>query len=141
MKNTLTLKAQIKAPKENLYPYFLDFQKFGALHPLITKVTKTGINKFHINESVLLLGFIPMKPIYSVEVTEDNGAIIYKSNVKKGVDLHIRITFDEDLKSGLTTITETIHVYAIRIVAIILLKTMKSAHTALFDNLKKEFNN
>jgi hypothetical protein len=140
MKNTLILKVKIQAPQEKLYPYFLDFQKFGALHPLITKVTKTGINTFHINESVLLLGFIPMKPVYSVEVTEENGAILYHSNVKKGVDLKIRITFDEDHNSGLTTITETIHVNAIRLVAIILLKTMKTAHAALFDNLKKEFN-
>ncbi|MCE3279757.1 MAG: hypothetical protein K0S44_1948 [Bacteroidetes bacterium] len=140
MKNTLTLNAKIKAPKENLYPYFLDFQKFGDLHPLITKVTKTGINKFHIYESVLLLGFIPMKPNYPVEVTEENGAIIYNSNVKKGVDLHIKITFEEDLHTGLTTITETVNVKAMRLVAIILLNTMKKAHSQLFDKLKNQFH-
>jgi hypothetical protein len=38
-------------------------EKLGELHPLVTKVTKTGANTFLINESVLLLGFIPMKPL------------------------------------------------------------------------------
>lgn len=138
--NTLTLKAQIKAPKEKLYPYFRDFEKFGNLHPLITKVTKTGINTFHINESVLLLGFIPMKPNYSVEVNQNNGMIMYNSNVKKGVDLHIVITFEEHHQSGVTTVTETINVKSNRLIAMILLKTMKTAHQQLFDKLKKQFS-
>jgi hypothetical protein len=139
MENTLILKVQINAPKEKLYPYFLDFEKFGSLHPLITKVTKTGSNTFQINERVLLMGFIPMKPNYAVEVIEENGAIIYNSNVKKGVDLHILITFEEDLHTGTTTVTETINIKAIRLVAVILLNTMRTAHTKLFDNLKKQF--
>lgn len=139
MENTLILKTEINAPKEKLYAYFLDFEKFGNLHPLITKVTKTGINTFHINESVLLLGFIPMKPTYSVEVTEHNGMIIYNSNVKKGVDLNILITFEEDLQAGVTTVTETVNIKAIRLIALVLLKTMKTAHSQLFDKLKHQF--
>ncbi|MCW3072240.1 MAG: hypothetical protein JWO44_2130 [Bacteroidetes bacterium] len=134
--HSITLQARIKASTTLLYPYFLDFEKFGELHPLIQKVTKTGINTFHINESVLLLGFIPMKPHYPAEVTEHEGTIVYNSHVRKGVDLEIRFSFSEG-RQGCTTITERVEVTANAIIARILLHTIRKAHTDIFRALEK----
>ncbi|MCW3103990.1 MAG: hypothetical protein JWO09_2430 [Bacteroidetes bacterium] len=137
--HSITLHTRIKAAKAELYPYFLDFEKFGELHPLMQKVTKTGTNTFYINESVLLLGFIPMKPEYTVEVAETDGTITYNSHVRKGVDLQIRFSFSED-GNGYTTITEQVDVKAITVIARILLHTIKKAHTDIFRSLERLMN-
>jgi len=134
--HSITLKTRIKAAKADLYPYFHDFEKFGELHPLMKKVTKTGTKTFYVNESVLLLGFIPMKPEYSVEVVENGGTIIYNSHVRKGVDLQIRFSFSEH-GDGYTTITEQVDVTAIAVIARILLYTIKKAHTDIFRALER----
>lgn len=135
--HSLTLNARIKAPVKTLYPYFVEFEKFGALHPLMTKITKTGENTFFVNESVLLLGFIPMKPSYTAKVIEKDGSVIYISNVRKGVDLEIRFTFSEDPESGITLITEEVDVAANRIIAKILLNTIEKAHLEIFRKLEQ----
>jgi hypothetical protein len=135
----LILNYSFDASIKQIYPHFMEFEKFGELHPFFTKVTRTGHNMFHINESVLLFGFIPMNPRYMVEVLENNGEITYRSNVRKGVDLEIRLTFLEDA-GGKTLLTEEVNVRANRIIAFILLRTIKKAHIRLFERLQNTVN-
>jgi hypothetical protein len=134
--HSITLSARINGSREELSEHFRDLEKFGKLHPLIRKVTMTGSNTFLINESLLLLGFIPMKPEYSAEVIEADGCIIYNSHVKKGVDLRIIFSFSTD-PEGYTTITERVDVSANVLVARILLHTIQKAHTEIFRALEK----
>lgn len=131
----LALSSRIKASRDKLYPYFFEFEKFGELHPLMQKITRTGPNTFFVNESVLLLGFIPMKPRYTAEVQEKDGAVVYISRVRKGVNLEIRFTFTEEA-GGITLIREEVKVWANRIIAKILVNTIKKAHLEIFRKLE-----
>ncbi|MDF2438097.1 MAG: hypothetical protein K0Q95_2473 [Bacteroidota bacterium] len=135
---SLKITHLFKTKPEVIFPHFLEFEKFGAFHPYFKKVTKTGLNVFHVNEQVLLLGFIPMKPEYKVEVEESNGCVIYKSKVRTGVDLTIKFSFEP--KGDHTLLTETVDVEANPIIAYILLKTIQKAHLDLFKRLESSVN-
>jgi hypothetical protein len=131
---SLKLTHLFKSSKELIYSHFLEFERFGAFHPYFKKVTKTGLNVFHVNEQVLLLGFIPMKPEYKVEVEESEGCVIYRSMVRPGVDLTIKFSFEP--RGTETLLTEIVTVKANPVIAYILLKTIKKAHLDLFQRLQ-----
>jgi hypothetical protein len=135
---SIILSSRFNAPVAKLYPHYNELEKFGNLHPLITKVTPKGNNTFLINENLLLLGFIPMKPEYSAEVIEKDGKIFYYSKVKKNVDLEISFSFKEE--NGTTVITEEVKVEGNALVAAILLKTIRKAHSEIFIRLRKLVN-
>lgn len=131
----LVIHKRINCPAESLYSHFQEFEKFGALHPFFTRVTKTAENIFFVNERVLLFGFLPMEPQYSVEVHEMKGAIRYLSEVRKNVKLEINFSFEE--KDHYTDITEVVTVKTNRIIAMILLNTIEKAHSEIFRKLEK----
>ena len=144
-KRTLTLVHEVKSPQELTYSYFIDFEKFGKIHPAIkeTKKIKEPIGNsmgiYAIKESIRLYGFIPLHPEYTAEVIEiEKGkTIVYTSRVKKSVYLEINFSFSES-ETGSTIIREEVTLTGNRLICSILRSQMKKAHLQLIENLKKE---
>lgn len=134
---SLELTYSINLPLADIYDHFLDLKKFGKLHPYMTDIKETSPNKFTIYEKLLLWGFIPMKPVYTAEVSEPekNKHILYTSHVKKGVDLKIHFRFSENAEKTAVSLTETIEVFANPLVASMFLNLIKKAHKKLVKNL------
>ncbi len=146
MKQSIVLDHAIKCTKEQAYSYFIDFEKFGKIHPVIHTVTQietqkgNSKGKYFIKESIVLFGFIKMNPEYTAEVFEiDTGnKIKYISQVKPGVDLEINFEFS-DWENGFgTVIKEEVIVTANVIVCNILLKQIKKIHLDLITNLERD---
>jgi len=144
VKQSIILNHAIKCNKERAYSYFIDFEKFGKIHPVIHTVTQiepqTGNSKgkYFIKESIVLFGFIKMNPEYTAEVfeVEQGNKIQYTSQVKPGVFLEINLEFS-DWENGFgTIIKEEVTVTANPIICSILLKQIKKIHLDLIKNLE-----
>lgn len=133
----LTLKYTINKPLSEVYPHFSDLRKFGKLHPYMINIEEIKPGKFRIYEKLKLYGFIPMKPVYTSEVSEPekNKHLLYTAHVKKGVDLKIHLRFMENEKRTAVTLTETIEVYSYGLIASMFLSLIKKAHQKLVENL------
>jgi hypothetical protein len=132
---TLIIEHKLKANIKEIYPIIFDLEKFGSFHPYMTKVSKTGENLYLIQENVKILGFLPMKPVYSARVHEYQSGILYTSKLKKGVDLKISFDFIENWTENQTIVRETIEISANKIVGSILLATMQKAHLIVFQSI------
>jgi hypothetical protein len=131
---SIVITYKIQAGRNEIYPYILEMEKFGSLHPLMIKVTQMGNNKYQIEERVKLFGFIPMKPVYVAEVSEQNNGIVYISEVKKGTDLKITFHFSEN-GDGETSVTETVEISGNPLAAAILINTIKKSHAEVFKSI------
>ena len=143
---TAVLIHELKCNSEKAYSYFIDFEKFGKLHPVIkeTKKIKAGsgdtIGEYAIKEFIFLFGFIPLRPRYNATVieTEKGKKIKYTSQVKKGIYLEIVFEFSESTDKNSCAIKEEITIRGKHSTSKILLKQMKKKHLILVENLKKE---
>jgi hypothetical protein len=71
-----------------------DFVQFGEYHPYMVKVTPLGPSpgggaRYHIDEEITLLGVIPQRPAYDVEVFARDGVVEYRSRVNAALSLKI----------------------------------------------------
>jgi hypothetical protein len=144
-KRTLILTHEVKAPVEIAYSYFIDFEKFGSIHPAIKETKRikepagNSMGIYSIKEAVLLYGFIPLHPKYTAEVfeVEKGNKILYTSRVKKSVYLEINFLFSKS-ETGSTIIREEVILTGNGLICSLLRGQMKKAHLKLVENLKKE---
>ncbi len=140
----LTLRHEIKCPKEKAYSYFIDFEKFGKIHPVIKETNQikapvgNSMGIYSIKEHIFLFGFIPLNPIYNAEVIEDEKGrrILYTSQVKKNLYLEIAFLFSEE--SDKTIIKEEITITGNSLICLMFMRQIKKMHLRLIENLKKE---
>ena len=139
MPRTLTLEYSYD---KNVYDTFLQLEKFGELHPNMTRVVELGkpephITGYEIFEDVTLFGFIKMKPRYKAKVVEvEKGKHIqYLSHVQDGIFLAINFYFTEN--AGKYIVREEIEITGNPIIAMVLMGIIKKAHTQIHESLKK----
>lgn len=125
-----------------VYDSILNFKKFGEFHPYMVNVhelKKTATNgiEYQVNEEVLLLGFLKMRPEYNVEVLEieKDKHVRYVSNVKGGIVLVIDFNFVYDKNTNQVELAEHIVVKGNRWLIAYFITLLKKAHLQLFDNL------
>ena len=143
---TIILTYEVKSAKEMAYSFFIDFEKFGKLHPVfketkrISEANGNSIGTFSVKEFIFLYGFIPLHPKYDVQVieTEKGTRIQYLSQIKKSVHAEINFSFSEESETHSTIIREEIILSGNPIICNILLGQMKKKHLILIENLKKE---
>ncbi|UPT68213.1 MAG: hypothetical protein M0D57_06065 [Sphingobacteriales bacterium JAD_PAG50586_3] len=117
-----------------------DFKKFGAIHPYMVEVTELERNPEFINYNVkerrvMILGIIPMWPVYTAKVfeVEKGKHIRYTSPVQRGVDLVIDLTLSH--QNGTTHVKEEVIVTANPVIAKVFLGILKKAHLEVFEKL------
>lgn len=138
---TLNLSYTVHDDFDSVYQQLLDFRKFGALHPFMKQVNllseNNGAALYEVFEEIKLLGFIPMKPNYKVEVTQNatDKTIRYYSEAQKGVYLTIDFSFVEDLNNKCIQVIEAISLKSNPIVGFVFLRILKNAHMPVFKNM------
>ena len=143
-RKSISLFYGLKSTKEKVYPHFLDFQKFGKLHPVIketkrlTEASGNSMGTFSVKESIFLFGFIPMHPKYDTAVfeLEKDKKIKYTSQVKKNLYLEIILSFEE--RNDSTFIKEVVSTSGSRLTGSILRSAIKKKHLILVNNLRRE---
>ena len=116
-----------------LYPYIVDFEKFGSLHPYMNRIQKMA-DGYRAYETVPL-GFIKRHEEYpvQVDVLAPMKTVRYRSQVKPSVSLEI--LFEFSTLENKTIITETITINANAIVRWMMENLMQRAHKQLFEKL------
>ena len=90
-----------------IFDYLTDMDKFASIHPVITKIEKTGENKFLVHET-LKLGFIPYSFTYPVTIESEvaNKTVSIKATVMKMT--HIDMNFSIQTAGDQSVVKETI---------------------------------
>ena len=139
--HSLTLNHTLHKDFDFVYAHLLDFKKFGSIHPYMVEVKELEQTpefiEYRIKERrVMVLGIIPMWPVYTAKVfeVEKGKHIRYTSPVQKGVDLVIDLTLTHT--NDVTRVNEEIVVTCNAIIAKVFLGIMRKAHLELFEKLE-----
>jgi Carbon monoxide dehydrogenase subunit G (CoxG) len=123
-----------KSPDE-VFDYLTDMQKFVSVHPLISKMDKTGNESYLVHET-LKLGFIPFSFTYPVTIQKNtaNKTVIFQATVFKltKVEMKFVLRIDNDC----TIIDEEINFKSPLPVISIMESTFKKQHEILFRNME-----
>ena len=119
-----------------IFDYLTDMDKFASIHPVITKIEKTGENKFLVHET-LKLGFIPFSFTYPVTIESDvaNKTVSIKATVMKMT--HIEMNFSIRQEGGVSIVEEIITFKSILPVKTFMEKIFREQHTLLFQNMDR----
>lgn len=117
-----------------IFDALTDMDKFASLHPVITKIDKTGENKFLVHET-LKLGFIPFSFTYPVTIESDvaNKTVSIKATVMKMT--HIEMNFSIRQEGDISIVEEIITFKSILPVKTFMAKIFREQHTLLFQNM------
>lgn len=130
----------VNAPVSVVYNTILDFKQFGELHPYMKSVelihSNPEFSEYEIRESVLVFGFIPMKPHYRAKVfeIEKGKQIRYVSLVQNRIPLTIDF-FIEHSNEDTVKVTEQIEMNGNRLFTSVLMPMMKKTHRIIFQEL------
>lgn len=119
-----------------IFDYLTDMDKFASIHPVISRIDKTGENKFLVHET-LKLGFIPFSFTYPVSIESDkvNRTVTIKATVMKMT--RIEMNFSIQTAGEQSVVKETISFKSILPIKSVMEKIFREQHTLLFQNMDK----
>ncbi|HSF90496.1 MAG TPA: SRPBCC domain-containing protein [Saprospiraceae bacterium] len=119
-----------------IFDYLTDMDKFASIHPVISRIDKTGENKFLVHET-LKLGFIPFSFTYPVSIESNRSAktVTIKATVMKLT--HIEMIFSIRSEGNHSVVDESISFKSFLPVKAVMEKVFREQHTLLFQNMDK----
>lgn len=119
-----------------IFDYLTDMDKFASIHPVISRIDKTGENKFLVHET-LKLGFIPFSFTYPVSIESNRSAktVTIKATVMKLT--HIEMNFSIRSEGNHSVVDESISFKSFLPVKAVMEKVFREQHTLLFQNMDK----
>lgn len=131
----MKLSFKLKKPSSFVLDYLTDTEKFVSVHPVISKMDKTGINTYLVHET-LKLGSIPISFTYPVSI--ESNFIEKKVKMKATVFkiTKIEINFELISKQDVTLVEEEIHFKSPLPIKFIMKGIFKKQHTQLFNNIQ-----
>ena len=126
----------INAPIDKITPFFMNFSKFGEVHPLMKKVEKISENEATFYETVKISGFIPHNFSYPAKMTrnENNNSVTMFAEPKPSVFLELKFDFFQE--ANRTKIIEEINIEASYLVSRILKRQVVKSHRKLVENIQ-----
>lgn len=131
----MKLEFKVNKPIDLVYNYISDVEKFAAVHPVITKISRISENSYLVFET-LNFGFIPLSFKYPVVVKENNSEqkIYLVATVMRLVK--IEILFELFSENNFTGINEVIKIKSFLPVKPFINYIFKKQHTQLFLNIE-----
>ena len=132
MKLSFTLR---KSP-DFIFDYLTDMDKFASIHPVITKIERTGPNTYLVHET-LKVGFIPYSFTYPATIESDRASktVTIKAIVMKMT--HIEMNFTILSEGELSIVDESISFKSILPIKALMEKIFREQHTLLFQNMDR----
>lgn len=117
-----------------IFEYLTDMDKFASIHPVITKIDRTGVNKFLVHET-LKLGFIPYSFTYpvTIESSAANKTVTIKATVMNMT--HIEMHFSIRREGEHSVVDESITFKSVLPIKAVMEKIFREQHTLLFQNM------
>ncbi len=132
----MELDFQVHQNINTVYAYLTDMDKFTAIHPIISKIVKTGDQSYKVHET-LKFGFIPFPFTYPITLqkNESNKTVSIYATVFRLVKIELHFKLAE--REHLTEVRENIKFNTILPIKFLLRKVFKEQHELLFSNLNK----
>lgn len=130
----MELTFNLKQTPAFVFEYLTNMEKFTSVHPVITKIERTGDATYRVYET-LSVGRVPFSFTYPVKIESD---VIAKTVVMHATVLkliHIKITFLIREEHGITQVKEHIQFKSFLYIKPIMEKIFKQQHTLLFKNM------
>jgi carbon monoxide dehydrogenase subunit G len=117
-----------------IFDYLTDMDKFASIHPVITKIERTGEHKFLVHET-LKLGFIPYSFTYPVTIESNvaNKTVTIKATVMKMT--HIEMHFSIRREGEHSVVDESITFRSVLPIKAVMEKIFREQHALLFQNM------
>lgn len=131
----MELQYKVNKPIETVFDYLTDMEKFVSVHPVITKMDKTGEGEYLVYET-LKLGFIPFSFTYPASVNADNLShnVFMKATVFGLNKVDMKFVLKADM--GCTLISETITFKSPLPIKFLMKRVFKKQHNLLFKNME-----
>ena len=131
----MKLEFKVNKPIELVYNYISDVEKFAAVHPVITKISRISENSYLVFET-LNFGLIPVSFKYPVVIEENNSEqkIYMIATIMRLVK--IEISFELFSENNFTSINEVIKIKSFLPVKPFINYIFKKQHTQLFLNIE-----
>lgn len=131
----MKLTHRINKKTDFIFDYLTDMQKFVSVHPVITKINKTGNFSYLVYET-LKLGFIPVSFTYPITIESNslNKLVIMRTTVMKLTK--IEMTFILKADNDFTVIEEDIIFKSLLPIKSIMRSVFKKQHEQLFQNIE-----
>jgi carbon monoxide dehydrogenase subunit G len=132
----MRLTHKIKKPVGFIWDYLTDMQKFVRIHPVITKIDKTGTDSYLVFET-LKLGFIPFSFTYPVTISSCwvDKTVIIRATVMKFAKIEMTFVIHADQDDSI--VEETIILKLPLPVNALMHRIFKKLHTQLFLNMER----
>jgi carbon monoxide dehydrogenase subunit G len=134
----MQLSFKINKSADFIFDYLTDMQKYVSVHPVITKINKTGNDSYLVYET-LKVGFIPFSFTYPVSIESKplDKVVIMRATVMKFTK--IEMTFVLKADSGFTVVEENLQFKSPLPVKSIMQSIFKKQHGQLFKNIENQF--
>lgn len=131
----MKLSFRINKSADFIFDYLTDMQKFVSVHPVITKINKTGNDSYLVHET-LKFGFIPFSFTYpvTIESTLDDKVVIIRATVLKLTKIEMTFVLNGD--KDFTVVEESIQFRSPLPVNSIMQSIFKKQHGQLFKNIE-----
>jgi carbon monoxide dehydrogenase subunit G len=131
----MKLSFRINKSADVVFDYLTDMQKFVSVHPVITKINKTGDDSYLVYET-LKFGFIPFSFKYPVTIESMQGdkVVIIRATVMKLTKIEMTFVLNGD--KDFTVVEENIQFKSPLPVNSIMQNIFKKQHGQLFKNIE-----
>jgi carbon monoxide dehydrogenase subunit G len=131
----MNLSYRINKPVDLVFEYLADMQKFVSVHPVITKIDKTGENTYQAHETLKFL-FIPVS--FSSPVTVESKPLEKIVTIRATVMTYTKIemTFVLRADQDYTVIDETVNFKSPLPFKFMMKRIFRKQHRKLFRNIE-----
>jgi len=131
----LDLSFTLNKPPDLIFDYLTDMQKFVSVHPVISKIDKTGNDSYLVYET-LKLGFIPFSFTYPVTIEKNSNdkVVVIRATVMKVTKIEMKFVLKTD--NDHTIVEENIQFRSPLPIKFIMQSIFRKQHNQLFKNIE-----
>ena len=131
----MDLLFKLNKPPDLIFDYLTDMQKFVSVHPVISKIDKTGDERYLVYET-LKFAFIPFSFTYPVTIEKNtiDKVVVIRATVMKVTKIEMKFVLKVD--NHHTIIEENIQFRSPLPIKFIMQSIFRKQHKQLFKNIE-----
>lgn len=131
----MELVFKLNKTSDLIFDYLTDMQKFVTVHPVITKIDRTGNESYLVHET-LKFGFIPFSFTYPVTIESNSSVktVVIRATVMKLTKIEMKFVLRTD--DDHTIIEENIQFRSPLPIKFIMQRIFRKQHKKLFKNIE-----
>lgn len=130
----MNLSFRLNKTPEFIFDYLTDMQKFVSVHPVISKIEKTGSDSYLVHET-LKFGPIPFSFTYPVTIEKSitDVTVIMRAIVFKLTKIEMKFALKKD--GDFTNVEENIQFKSPLPIKFVMENIFRKQHKQLFENM------